>query len=54
MSVWAIIWCGFLAWLLHFVWWFPQPLGMLVAAIMSFTLQFASPWLSPSRRRCDC
>ncbi len=51
VSVWAIIWCGFLAWLLHFVWWFPQPLGMLVAAIMSFTLQFASPWLSPSRRR---
>lgn len=51
VSVWSIIWCGFLAWLLHFVWWFPQPLGMLVAAIMSFTLQFASPWLSPSRRR---
>ncbi|TWU28082.1 Serine/threonine-protein kinase PrkC [Bythopirellula polymerisocia] len=51
VSVWSIIWCGFLAWLLHFVWWFPQPLGMLVAAITSFTLQFASPWLSPSRRR---
>ncbi|QEG34686.1 serine/threonine-protein kinase [Bythopirellula goksoeyrii] len=51
VSIWAIIWCGFLAWLLHFVWWFPQPLGILVAAIMSFTLQFASPWLPPSRRR---
>ena len=30
-----------------------QPLGLLVAAILSFSLQFASPWLSPRRRRCS-
>jgi hypothetical protein len=51
VSVWSILWCGFLAWLLHFIWWFPQPLGTLLAGLMAFSLQFASPWISPSRRR---
>jgi hypothetical protein len=51
VSIWDIFWCGLIGWLLHFVWWFPQPLGFLLAAIMSFTLQFSSPWLPPSRRR---
>ncbi|MDZ4657517.1 MAG: serine/threonine-protein kinase [Bythopirellula sp.] len=51
VNIWTIAWCGLVAWLLHFIWWFPQPLGLLIAAIMAFTLQFASPWLSPSRRR---
>jgi serine/threonine protein kinase len=51
VAIWNIAWCGLVAWLLHFIWWFPQPLGMLIAAVMAFTLQFASPWLSPSKRR---
>jgi serine/threonine protein kinase len=51
VSIWTIAWCGLVAWLLHFIWWFPQPLGLLLAALMAFTLQFASPWLSPSKRR---
>jgi serine/threonine protein kinase len=51
VNIWNIAWCGLVAWLLHFIWWFPQPLGLLIAAIMAFTLQFASPWISPSRRR---
>jgi hypothetical protein len=51
VTIWSIAWCGLVAWLLHFIWWFPQPLGMLIAAVMAFTLQFASPWLSPSKRR---
>jgi hypothetical protein len=51
VAIWSIAWCGLVAWLLHFIWWFPQPLGMLIAAVMAFTLQFASPWLSPSKRR---
>jgi serine/threonine protein kinase len=51
VNIWSIAWCGLVAWLLHFIWWFPQPLGMLLAAVMAFTLQFASPWLSPSKRR---
>jgi serine/threonine protein kinase len=51
VAIWSIAWCGLVAWLLHFIWWFPQPLGMLIAAVTAFTLQFASPWLSPSKRR---
>ncbi len=51
VNVWTIAWCGLVAWLLHFAWWFPQPLGLLLAAILAFTLQFATPWLAPSRRR---
>lgn len=51
VNLWSIFWCGLVAWLLHFIWWFPQPLGMLIAAVMAFTLQFASSWLSPSKRR---
>jgi serine/threonine protein kinase len=51
VTIWSIAWCGLVAWLLHFIWWFPQPLGMLIATVMAFTLQFASPWLSPSKRR---
>ena len=51
VNVWTIAWCGLLAWLLHFIWWFPQPLGLGLAAMVAFSLQFASPWLAPSRRR---
>jgi hypothetical protein len=51
VNLWTIAWCGLVAWLLHFIFWFPQPLGLLLAAIIAFTLQFATPWLSPSRRR---
>jgi hypothetical protein len=51
VSIWSIAWCGMAAYLLHFVWWFPQPAGLLVAAIIATGTQLASPWMPPSRRR---
>ncbi|WP_146589432.1 serine/threonine-protein kinase [Posidoniimonas polymericola] len=38
------------AWLLHFVWWYPQPAGMLVAGVIAASTMLASPWLPPSKR----
>ncbi|NOY43274.1 MAG: serine/threonine protein kinase [Planctomycetes bacterium] len=51
VSLWAVVWCGFVAWLLHLVWWFPQPAGILLAAVIAFTLQLSSSWLPPTRRQ---
>ena len=51
LSIWSIAWCGSAAWLLHFGWWFPQPTGLAVAAIIATSTQLASPWMPPSRRR---
>jgi hypothetical protein len=51
VSLWTIAWAGAAAFFLSFVWWFPQPLGVLAAAVVSFTVQLASPWLPPSRRK---
>jgi hypothetical protein len=49
--LWAIVWCGAIAGVVHLFWWFPLPLGVVCAAVISFTVQLASPWLSPSRRK---
>lgn len=51
VGVWKIVWCGLVAWMLHFVWWFPQPVGMLTAAATALAVQLSSPWMPPSRRR---
>ena len=51
VSLWAVAWCAFIGWAMTFFWWFPQPLGMLLAAAIAFTVQLSSPWLSPSRRK---
>lgn len=51
VSLWSVFWCALVAWGLHFLWWFPQPLGWLLAAAISFTVQLSSPWLSTGRRR---
>lgn len=50
VNFWSIAWTAFVAWLLTFFWWFPQPAGMLVAACIAFTVQLSSPWMSPERR----
>ncbi|MEN1680214.1 MAG: serine/threonine-protein kinase [Planctomycetota bacterium] len=50
LSVLSVVGCVFGAWLLHLFWWFPQPAGMIVAAVVSLTTQLSSPWLPPSRR----
>ncbi|MCC6492249.1 MAG: serine/threonine-protein kinase [Pirellulales bacterium] len=51
VSLWTIAWCGFIAWGMTFFWWFPQPIGLMLAVVIAFTIQLSSPWLSPSRRR---
>jgi len=51
LNLWAVAGCVFAAWLMQFVWQFPQPAGMLVAGVTAFATQLASPWLPPSRRR---
>ncbi|MEX2308325.1 MAG: serine/threonine-protein kinase [Pirellulales bacterium] len=51
LSLWWVIVCVGWAWLLHIFWWFPQPTGMLAAAIIAIATQLASPWMPPSRRR---
>ncbi len=51
VNLWGIAWSGFIAWGLHFFWWFPQPLGMLLAVVIAFTVQLSSPWLQTSRRQ---
>jgi hypothetical protein len=51
LSVWTVIVCMFWAWLLHFMLWFPQPAGILVAGVIATSIQLASPWMPPSRRR---
>jgi hypothetical protein len=51
VSLWSTAWCAFVGWALTFFWWFPQPMGLMLAAVIAFTVQLSSPWLSPSRRR---
>jgi len=51
VSVWSIVACTFAAFLLTFVWWFPQPLGAVLAGMIAFTTQLSSPWMPPSKRR---
>ncbi len=51
VSLWWIMASAGLAWLLHFLWWFPQPQGMMVAGIIALTTQLASPWMPPSQRK---
>jgi hypothetical protein len=51
VSLWATAWCAFIGWAMSYFWWFPQPVGALLAAAIAFTVQLSSPWLSPSRRK---
>jgi eukaryotic-like serine/threonine-protein kinase len=51
MSLWCVISCVFIAWLVQIFWWFPQPIGMIAAAIIAISTQLASPWMTPSQRR---
>ena len=51
VSIWAIIGCMCAAFLMTFIWWFPQPAGAVIAGIIAFTTQLSSPWMPPSKRR---
>ena len=51
LSFWTVFVCVIWAWVLRIFWWFPQPGGMMVAGVVAFATQMASPWLPPSGRR---
>ena len=51
LSLWTAIACAGWAWVLHMFWWFPQPLGMMAAGVIALSVQLASPWMPPSKRR---
>jgi hypothetical protein len=40
--------CVFWAWLLNVLWPFPQPWGLMLAAIVAISVQLSSPWVDPS------
>jgi hypothetical protein len=49
LSLMATAMCLLAAWVLHQVWTFPQPWGLMVAATISIAVQLASPW-TPKKR----
>ena len=50
LSLWTIVGCMFWAWILHLFWWYPQPSGIAIAAVIAAATQLASPWMPPSQR----
>lgn len=51
ISLWSMVFCVLVAWLTAAVWLFPQPWLMMVACATSVSVQLASPWVHPRRRR---
>lgn len=51
LSLWSVFTSVFMAWLLHIFWWFPEPIGMVLAGVISVATQLASPWMTPSKRK---
>ena len=43
LSIWTTGWCVLAAWLVDMMWQFPQPWGVMVIAIISTSVQLASP-----------
>ena len=52
-SLWSVVWSVLIAALVQFVFYFPPPWPMWLAAIISLTVQIASPWLDPSHPPAD-
>ncbi len=50
LSVWSTGVCVFAAWLVDCLWHFPQPWGLMVAAIVSISVQLVSPHVSSHTR----
>ena len=51
LSIWYTVVAIFWAWLpAVFFWPFPQPWGLMLAAVMAIAVQLASPWVSPADR----
>ncbi|HEV3137651.1 MAG TPA: serine/threonine-protein kinase [Pirellulales bacterium] len=50
LSVWCTVGCVFWAWMIDLVWSFPQPWGLMVAAIISISVQLVSPFVPEHER----
>jgi hypothetical protein len=50
LSVWSVGLCVLAAWVVDWVWRFPQPWGVMVAAIMSTSVQLVSPHAASQER----
>jgi hypothetical protein len=53
VSIWGTVCCVFWAWMLHVAWPFPQPWGVMVAAVVAISVQLSSPWISHEARRAS-
>lgn len=51
VSLWWVAVSMFAGFAITFLWWFPQPFGLMTAGIIAVTIQLASPWMPPSYRR---
>jgi hypothetical protein len=50
LSIWSTVVSVFVAWAITCVWPFPQPWGLMVAAVMSTSVQLVSPFVPPHER----
>jgi hypothetical protein len=50
-SIWGTLVCICWAWVLHVAWPFPQPWGVMLAAMIAVSVQLASPWINLDVRR---
>lgn len=50
VSLWATGACVLWAYLLDMFWQFPQPWGVLLAAVISLSVQLSAPWMNPKER----
>jgi hypothetical protein len=50
LSIWSTVVSVFVAWAITCVWPFPQPWGLMVAAVMSTSVQLVSPFVPPHDR----
>ena len=51
LSVWSLIGCAFMAWLVELLWQFPIGWLMMVTCVTSVAVQLSSPWVHPRVRR---
>jgi hypothetical protein len=51
VSIWSVAVAGLWAWVLHLFWTFPQPLGLLLAAVIAVGVQLSAPWVDPKDPR---
>jgi hypothetical protein len=50
LSLWHTACCVLAAWVIDWIWAFPQPWGLMVAAIISISVQLVSP-IVPQHQR---